>query len=140
MSYLYLSILMVLNRKGIYLSVYDQWYMYYKYTIDLINKVFYHLFNRSQILENTRHKDLQYFIAMVDMLATCAEGENRFIESICQTIFKIPELLRILNNKKIIDNLKRPFLRFFLWVYLNTAGGMIESGAGDLPHDKWVRV
>ncbi|XP_033761182.1 inositol 1,4,5-trisphosphate receptor type 3-like isoform X6 [Pecten maximus] len=86
-------------------------------------------------LTENNHKDLQYLIAMVDMLATCAEGENRFIESICQTIFKIPELLRILNNKKITDNLKRPFLRFFLWVYLNTAGGMIESGAGDLPHD-----
>ena len=64
------------------------------------------------------------------------QGENRFIESICQTIFKIPDLLKILNNPQINDNLKRPFLRFFVWVYLNTAGGMIESGAGDLPHDK----
>ncbi|OWF52185.1 Inositol 1,4,5-trisphosphate receptor type 3 [Mizuhopecten yessoensis] len=90
---------------------------------------------REKTLTENNHKDLQYLIAMVDMLATCAEGENRFIESICQTIFKIPELLRILNNKKITDNLKRPFLRFFIWVYLNTAGGMIESGAGDLPHD-----
>ena len=63
------------------------------------------------------------------------KGENRFIESICQTIFKIPELLKVLNNPNISDNLKRPFLRFFLWVYLNTASGMIESGAGDIPHD-----
>ena len=63
------------------------------------------------------------------------QGENRFIESICQTIFKIPELLKVVNNPNISDNLKRPFLRFFLWVYLNTASGMIESGAGDIPHD-----
>ena len=63
------------------------------------------------------------------------QGENRYIESICQTIFKIPELLKVLNHSSISSNLKRPFLRFFLWVYLNTAGGMIESGAGDLPHD-----
>lgn len=64
------------------------------------------------------------------------QGENRFIESICQTIFKIPELLKILSSPSINNNLKKPFLRFFLWVYLNTAGGMIESGAGDLPHEK----
>ncbi|OWF37431.1 Inositol 1,4,5-trisphosphate receptor type 3 [Mizuhopecten yessoensis] len=91
---------------------------------------------REKILMDNGHKDLQYLVAMMDMLATCAEGENQFIESICQTIFQIPELMRILNNPKVSDNLKRPFLRFILWVYLNSAGGMIESGAGDLPHDK----
>ncbi|XP_033730119.1 LOW QUALITY PROTEIN: inositol 1,4,5-trisphosphate receptor type 2-like [Pecten maximus] len=91
---------------------------------------------REKILMDNSHKDLQYLVAMMDMLATCAEGENQFIESICQTIFKIPELMRIVNNPKVSDNLKRPFLRFILWVYLNSAGGMIESGAGDLPHDK----
>ncbi|KAK3094787.1 hypothetical protein FSP39_006217 [Pinctada imbricata] len=94
--------------------------------------------SREAVLTSRGHKDLQYLIAMVDLLATCAEGENRFIESICQTIFKITDLLKILNNTQISDNLKRPFLRFFLWVYLNTAGGMIESGAGDLPHDKMM--
>ncbi|KAH3809582.1 hypothetical protein DPMN_137955 [Dreissena polymorpha] len=90
---------------------------------------------REAILTSSNSRDLNFLISMVDLLATCAEGENRFIESICQTIFKIPELLKILNNPNISDNLKRPFLRFFVWVYLNTAGGMIESGAGDLPHD-----
>ncbi|CAC5372100.1 unnamed protein product [Mytilus coruscus] len=111
---------------------------------------------RFQILTDPNHKHLQYLIAMVDMLATCAEyliamvdmlatcaeGENRFIESICQTIFKIPELLKILSSPSINNNLKKPFLRFFLWVYLNTAGGMIESGAGDLPHEKsmWAYI
>ncbi|KAL3848190.1 hypothetical protein ACJMK2_019064, partial [Sinanodonta woodiana] len=90
---------------------------------------------REAILTSSNHPDLNYLISIVDLLAACAEGENRFIESICQTIFKIPELLKILNNPNISDNLKRPFLRFFLWVYLHTASGMIESGAGDLPHD-----
>ncbi|KAL5005127.1 hypothetical protein ScPMuIL_018583 [Solemya velum] len=91
---------------------------------------------KEKILTDSTSKDLNYMIALVDLLATCAEGENRFIESICQTIFKISEILHILNNKNVSDNLKRPFLRFFLWVYLNTASGMIESGAGDVPHDK----
>ncbi|XP_065924757.1 inositol 1,4,5-trisphosphate receptor type 2 isoform X5 [Magallana gigas] len=97
---------------------------------------------RVQILVNSGSTSLQYLISMVDMLATCAEGENRHIESICQTIFSIPELLKILTNERICDNFKLPFLRFFLWVYLNTAGGMIESGAGDMPHEKliWVYI
>nr|KAG5691426.1 hypothetical protein BaRGS_016342 [Batillaria attramentaria] len=93
---------------------------------------------RERILTIKDSKELNYLIAMVDLLATCAEGENRYIESICQTIFKIPELLNVLNNSAVNSNLKRPFLRFFLWVYLNTAGGMIESGAGDLPHDPQI--
>lgn len=68
------------------------------------------------------------------------QGENRFIESVCQTIFSTKELLDIMTNPKIDNNLKRPYLRFLLWVYLNTAGGMIESGAGDLPHDRYAVV
>lgn len=91
---------------------------------------------REKILTESGNKHLHYLIGMVDMLATCAEGENRHIESICQTIFRIPELLRLLTNPSISNNFKQPILRFFLWVYLNTAGGMIESGAGDMPHDK----
>jgi inositol 1,4,5-triphosphate receptor type 1 len=90
---------------------------------------------RNQLLTGPPSDELDYLISLVDLLATCAEGENRFIESICQTIFSVDELLTILNNPNIDNNLKRPYLRFFLWVYLNTAGGMIESGAGDLPHD-----
>ncbi|XP_078311676.1 inositol 1,4,5-trisphosphate-gated calcium channel ITPR2-like [Crassostrea virginica] len=93
---------------------------------------------RVRILVNSGETELQYLISMVDMLATCAEGENRHIESICQTIFSIPEVLRILTNEQICDNFKLPFLRFFLWVYLNTAGGMIESGAGDMPHEPLI--
>ncbi|XP_061178320.1 inositol 1,4,5-trisphosphate receptor type 2-like [Saccostrea echinata] len=90
---------------------------------------------RLQVLTNTGRPELQYLISMVDVLATCAEGENRHIESICQTIFSIRDLLKILTNQIISNNFKLPFLRFLLWVYLNTAGGMIESGAGDMPHD-----
>ncbi|CAH1239566.1 ITPR1 [Branchiostoma lanceolatum] len=79
--------------------------------------------------------DLRYMMGMVNVLATCAEGENRFIESICQTIFSVDELFQILTNDKIDNNLKRPFLRFLLWVYLNTAGSVLDSGVGELAHD-----
>ena len=62
-----------------------------------------------------------------------SQGENRFIESVCQTIFSTDDLAEVLNDNTINNNLKRPFLRFLLWVYLNTAGNMVESGAIDLP-------
>jgi len=64
-----------------------------------------------------------------------AQGENRFIESMCQTILSVDELLWIINHPDIDCNFKKPFLRYFLWVYMKTAGSAVESGAGDLPHD-----
>ncbi|KAK2148285.1 hypothetical protein LSH36_505g01003 [Paralvinella palmiformis] len=72
----------------------------------------------------------------LDLLNAIVKGENRFIESICKTIFSVKELLEILRDAKISNNLKRPFVRFLLWVYLNTASGMIDSRAGDLMHDE----
>ena len=44
----------------------------------------------------------------------------------------------ILNDGSVCNNLKQPYLRFLLWVYLNTASGMVDSGAGDLPHSGYV--
>jgi len=68
------------------------------------------------------------------------QGENRFIESMCQTIMSVDELLWIINHPDVDNNLKKPFMRYFLWVYMKTAGSAVESGAGDLPHDPWVVV
>ena len=53
----------------------------------------------------------------------------------CQTIMGVEELMWVMNHDDIDCNLKRPFLRYFLWVYMKTAGSAVESGAGDLPHD-----
>ncbi|KAI0213921.1 Inositol 1,4,5-trisphosphate receptor type 3, partial [Lamellibrachia satsuma] len=89
---------------------------------------------RLALLKGPDCADLNYLVSVVDLLATCAEGENRFIESICQTIFSLDELLDILNDSAVCNNIKKPYVRFLLWVYLNTASGMVESGAGDLPH------
>ena len=35
------------------------------------------------------HKDLQLLLSITDLLASCAEGENLFVESTCQSIFKV---------------------------------------------------
>ena len=78
---------------------------------------------------------LQLVKLFLKRFALCWQGENRFIESICQTIFSLDQLLEIVTDDKLTNAVKKPFLRFMLWVYMNTAGGIIESGAGDLPHD-----
>ena len=72
-------------------------------------------------------------------LAARAQGENKFIESLCQTIVPVEELLWVMNHAGIDCNLKRPFLHFMLWVYMKTTGSnLVESGAADLQHDKSV--
>ena len=53
----------------------------------------------------------------------------------CQTIMSVDELLWVINHDHIDPNLKKPFIHYFLWVYMKTAGSAVESGAGDLPHD-----
>ena len=71
------------------------------------------------------------------VLLRCRQGENKFIESLCQTIVPVEELLWVMNHAGIDCNLKRPFLHFMLWVYMKTTGtNLIESGAADLQHDK----
>ncbi|KAK3607291.1 hypothetical protein CHS0354_002916 [Potamilus streckersoni] len=94
--------------------------------------------DRQAILTSSQHPDLIYLISFVDLLAACAEGQNKFTESVCQTVFKISELLKILNNPSISDNWKRPFLCFFLWVYLNTTSERNESWAFDISHDNTI--
>ena len=74
------------------------------------------------------------------LMMTYIQGENRFIESMCQTIMSVDELLWIINHPDVDNNLKKPFMRYFLWVYMKTAGSAVESGAGDLPHDQLVSL
>lgn len=89
--------------------------------------------NRKKLLVGTG-QDVDYLASMVDLLATCAEGENQSIESQCQTIFTVPELMDILNSPEVDNGMKRPYLRFLLWVYLNTAGGISVEGQGEVGH------
>ena len=47
--------------------------------------------------------DLQLLLKLIDLLASCSEGENLFIESICHNVMEISELLQvILNNDWIL--------------------------------------
>ncbi|GFO23772.1 inositol 1,4,5-trisphosphate receptor type 3-like isoform x9 [Plakobranchus ocellatus] len=94
---------------------------------------------RENILRNEADQGhLTYFINLVELLATCAEGENKFIESLCQTILPVDDILTTLTRPGVDANLKRPFIKFLLWVYMKTTSGHLDTGASDLPHHKLI--
>ena len=43
---------------------------------------------------NEDDSDLQMLLSLTDLLATCAEGDNVYIESVCQTVFSLDELIK----------------------------------------------
>eukprot|EP00039_Didymoeca_costata_P001936 m.56376 g.56376 ORF g.56376 m.56376 type:complete len:2661 (+) comp11036_c1_seq1:86-8068(+) len=88
------------------------------------------------INDKTDRKLLAYHLSLVSLLASCAEGENEFIESVLQTVFTVPEVIDVLCDDKILATRKSSYLRFLLWVYLNTgAGPSIENGTIHLKTD-----
>ena len=68
-------------------------------------------------------------------ICTFSQGENRFIESLCQTVFQVDELLDLLTDASMSPSVKKAFLRFLLWVYLNTGGG--DEVEVDFREDMW---
>ena len=36
---------------------------------------------------------------LIDLLASCAEGEGRYVESLCQTLMGVDEIISVLNNR-----------------------------------------
>ena len=64
---------------------------------------------------------------ITDLLATCAYGENKGVESTCCTIYSEEELFEIITSQGISIYQKRPFMRFLVWVYLDVEGDM-EDG------------
>ena len=58
---------------------------------------------------------------LVSLLAACAEGDDRYIESMCQTIMGLDDALHILNNKNIPTANKGAYIKFvsgwcFWWI------------------------
>ena len=47
--------------------------------------------------EGEDHKE--YLMRLIDLLASCAEGEGRYVESLCQTLMGVDEIISILNNR-----------------------------------------
>ena len=38
--------------------------------------------------------ELQLLLSFIDLMATCAEGDNPFIDSVCQNLFSVEELIK----------------------------------------------
>ncbi|XP_019851941.1 PREDICTED: inositol 1,4,5-trisphosphate receptor type 3-like [Amphimedon queenslandica] len=76
---------------------------------------------------------LQLLLNVTDMLAACAEGKHRFIESVCQNILSIDELINIMTSN-LPPNRKRPFVRFLIWVYMVTQEDQRGQQGATLSH------
>lgn len=63
------------------------------------------------------------------------QGENMFIESLCQTILPMDDLLYTLNNPAIDNVLKKPFLHCLHHVYMKSNGSVVDMQNSEIPHD-----
>jgi inositol 1,4,5-triphosphate receptor type 1 len=86
--------------------------------------------------EDTQAPDsqLQLLLGVVDMLAACAEGKNLFIESVCQNILSIDEVVTIISSEALLPQRKKPFVRFLLFVYLITEEDQQNNQGTALTH------
>lgn len=81
---------------------------------------------------------LNYHVRLIRFLASCCEGENPFVESVCQNIFDPAEIFEVLTHPSIAMNNKRPYLRFLLWAYLSTSMGPGKASDIDLNPQMWT--
>ncbi|XP_021341779.1 inositol 1,4,5-trisphosphate receptor type 2-like [Mizuhopecten yessoensis] len=79
---------------------------------------------------------LRYYLCLLDLLAICAEGENMFIESLCQTILPMDDLLWVLNNPKVDSTCKKPFIRCLHHIYMKSNNTMVDTGSGEMSHNE----
>jgi len=79
---------------------------------------------------------LMYHIKLVSLLSACAEGENRYIESVCQSLLSIDDILAVLLDDDVKLSAKTAYARFFLWVYINTGATPAEAGTQALATDQ----
>ncbi|KAK9721473.1 hypothetical protein K7432_003395 [Basidiobolus ranarum] len=63
---------------------------------------------------------VSYQAALIDLVATCAEGENS-LQSIFQSILPADQILDVLANQESDYLIERAYLRFFIAVYLWTS-------------------
>ena len=66
------------------------------------------------------------------------QGENQFIESLCQTILPLEEILWVLTHNGISYNIKGVYVRYMHWVYMRGSSSLVDSGASELTHDRSV--
>lgn len=91
---------------------------------------------REQLLVNKiKTPNLEYLIKLVELLAVCADGENKFIEALCQSAVPLDEVLEILKNDQVCLFSKQYYILFAHNVYLKTSSSIIDTGTANLSHD-----
>ena len=65
---------------------------------------------------------------LVLLLAACAEGEDRYIQSLCQTILSLHDVFVVILDKSVPHLKKCAYVKFLLNVYLTNSG---EAKEGD---------
>ena len=78
----------------------------------------------------------EYHWRLIRFLSSCAEGGNRNCVSTLQQIFSLNELYDVLLHDKIHIDLKRPYLRYLLWVYLDSNQVTTDTRISDIQSDK----
>eukprot|EP00040_Diaphanoeca_grandis_P037640 m.247298 g.247298 ORF g.247298 m.247298 type:complete len:2916 (-) comp33854_c0_seq10:851-9598(-) len=84
-----------------------------------------------------------YHLSLVKLLASTCEGENQQIEATCRSIFTLSELEDTIKHPGIDFLSKAPYLKFFVWVYLNAAASPAETGTETIeadPKSSWLRI
>ncbi|XP_065883200.1 inositol 1,4,5-trisphosphate-gated calcium channel ITPR1-like isoform X2 [Dysidea avara] len=90
--------------------------------------------NRINALANDELQALM-MLSIFDLLATLCEKDNLFMESTCQSVISISELLEMLSSDELQPLWKKPYACFLLWVYMNSGVEKTKSGSIILYHD-----
>ena len=62
----------------------------------------------------------RYFCNIVQLLSYCSQGDNKAVESICQSMFTLPELLDIILLPQLCNGLRGPFVQFLVSVFFTS--------------------
>lgn len=73
---------------------------------------------RRQQLHEGDSDELHSHNAAISLLAVCAEGTNSYIESVCNSILSVDDVLAILTDPDIAISNKEPYIRFMRHVFL----------------------
>ena len=82
-------------------------------------------------LPRDEESDLELLLGVTGLLASCAEGKLDHVETVCEGILSLEEILDVL-RADISLNRKLPFLRFLTSVYLDTDSSILPDNDSEL--------
>uniref|UniRef100_A0A914VH50 RyR/IP3R Homology associated domain-containing protein n=1 Tax=Plectus sambesii TaxID=2011161 RepID=A0A914VH50_9BILA len=76
-----------------------------------------------------------YLGNMVYLLACCSQGDIKTVESICQTMFNLPELFDIILLSNLCNGLRSPFVQYIYAVYFTSHLKVAEFELMKIAHE-----